>query len=104
MGKAPEDALVLGKKNGEPRSPNMVSKEWIKFAAGHGLAQVRFHDLRHTHASQLIAAGMDVVTISKRLGHAKPTVTLDVYGHLFKNTDELAAQIVETAFAKVLTE
>lgn len=81
----------------------MVSKEWIRFAAGHGLAPVRFHALRHTHASQLIDAGMDVIIISRRLGHASPNVTLGVHAHRFKNKDELAAQIVETAFARVLT-
>ena len=102
LGKASEDALVLGKKNGKPRRPNMVSKEWIRFAAGHGLAPVKFHALRHTHASQLIDAGMDVITISLRLGHATPNVTLGVYGHRFQNKDALAAQIVETAFARTL--
>ena len=44
---------------------------------------VTLHSLRHTHASQLIAAGMDVLTISCRLGHSKPTITLSTYGHLF---------------------
>jgi integrase len=59
------------------------------------------HGLRHTHASQLIAAGMDVLTISRRLGHANPTITLGVYGHLFSNTDARAAEIMEASFAKV---
>lgn len=52
---------------------------------------VTLHALRHTHASQLIAAGLDVVTVSRRLGHSNPTVTLNVYAHLFGNTDERAA-------------
>jgi integrase len=85
---------VLCKKNGEALSPNTVSREWIRFASRHGLASVKFHALRHTHASQLIAAGMDVITISRRLGHASPTVTLGVYGHRFQNKDAQAAQIV----------
>jgi integrase len=62
------------------------------------LPLVRFHDLRHTHASQLIAAGINILTISRRLGHAKPSVTLDVYGHLIQGQDALAA----AAIAKVL--
>jgi integrase len=41
--------------------------------------KITLHALRHTHASQLIAAGMDVVTISRRLGHASPTITLSTY-------------------------
>ena len=50
------------------------------------MPEVTFHALRHTHASQLIDAGVDIVTISKRLGHAKPDITLRVYAHLFART------------------
>jgi integrase len=45
-----------------------------------------------THASALIAAGVDVVAISQRLGHANPTVTLNIYGHLFKKDDGAAIE------------
>ena len=62
------------------------------------------HALRHTHVSQLIAAGMDILTISRRIGHASAAITLRVYGHLFANTDEKAAEILEIVFAKVRTE
>lgn len=47
--------------------------------------------------------GLDVVTVSRRLGHSSPTVTLAVYAHLFGNTDERAAAAVETALASALT-
>ncbi len=47
-------------------------------------------------------AGLDVVTVSRRIGHRNPTVTLGVYAHLFGNTDERAAQVVETALAGIL--
>jgi integrase len=66
--------------------------------------QVRLLRLRHTHASQLIAAGMDVVTISHRFGHASPTIALNVFGHLFSNTDDRAAEIMEVAFSRRRTE
>jgi len=66
--------------------------------------KVSLHALRHTHASQLIASGMDVITISRRLGHGSPTITLGVYGHLFTNSDDRAAQIMETAFAAAMKE
>jgi integrase len=58
---------------------------------------VKFHCLRHTHASALIAAGLDVVKVSKRLGHASPTITLNVYAHLFNKNDDGAAQAIEAA-------
>lgn len=59
------------------------------------------HGLRHTHVSQLIASGLDVLAISRRIGHASAAITLGVYGHMFGNTDARAAEIMEAAFAKV---
>jgi hypothetical protein len=47
---------------------------------------------------------MDVLTISRRLGHGSPTITLDIYSHLFGNTDDRAADVIERAFGKVLAE
>jgi integrase len=55
---------------------------------------ITLHALRHTHASQPIVAGMDVITISRRLGHASAAITLAIYGHLFSVAgDGQAAQI-----------
>jgi integrase len=55
--------------------------------------------LRHTHASQLIEAGVDVVTITRRLGHASPTGTLAVYAHLFRKDDSKAADAINAALS-----
>jgi integrase len=104
MGKMPDDGLVLPRWDGSPRSPNSVTKEWIRALRELKLPGVSLHALRHTHASHLIASGMDVLTISRRLGHGSPTITLGAYGHLFSNTDEQAAQTVEAAFGRTLTE
>ncbi len=104
LGKAPENALVFPNLDGDPRSPNAITKEWTVAAAKLGFRRVTLHALRHTHASQLIASGLDVLTISRRLGHGSPTITLGVYGHLFTNTDDRAAQIMEAAFARATTE
>jgi len=49
---------------------------------------------RHTHASQLIDTGVDIVTISKRLGHAKRDITLRIYAHLFQKDDSKAAAVI----------
>jgi len=56
-----------------------------------GMHDVTLHSLRHAHASHLIAAGVDVLMTSGRLGHSSPKVTLAIYGHLFPNTDDRAA-------------
>ena len=58
------------------------------------LPRVMFHALRHSHASALIAARLDMVTISKRLGHSNPTGTLSVYSHLFTKIDTRAADAI----------
>lgn len=62
---------------------------------------VTFHALRHTHASQLIDAGVDIVKISKRLGHVNPTFTLRIYAHLFRRRDDISAEVINTALADI---
>jgi integrase len=98
IGKAPADSQVLATWDGRPRSPNAVTKEWTRAMAEAGMPKVTLHSLRHTHASMLIAAGMDVLTISRRLGHGSPTITFAIYGHLLDNSDDKAAQIMDAAF------
>jgi integrase len=78
---------------------NAVSAAWAHFADNIGQPAVTFHALRHTHASQLIDAHVDIVTISKRLGHAKPDTTLRVYAHLFRKDDGKAAAAINAALA-----
>jgi integrase len=54
-------------------------------------ASIRFHDMRHTAASLLLSKGFSLVAVSRRLGHAKPSITLDVYGHLMPTDDQQLA-------------
>jgi integrase len=96
LGKAPDDALVFPTWDGSTRSPNALTKEWALTMKAAGL-KATFHSVRHTHASTLIASGLDVLTISRRLGHGSPAITLGVYGHLFK-PDDRAAAIMESVF------
>jgi integrase len=102
-GKLTGDALIFARLNGGPQSPDLLSKEWSTAAASLGLGGVTFHALRHTHASQLIDAGIDVVKISKRLGHASPTITLDVYAHLFDKHEDRSATAINNAVAALLS-
>jgi integrase len=97
LGKLPDDALVFCRFDGGPIPPNDLSRDWARTSKRLGWPQVSFHGLRHTHASALIASGMDVVAISKRLGHKSPTTTLRIYAHLFARlaTDAAAADAIE---------
>jgi integrase len=63
------------------------------------LPMIRLHDLRHTNASYMIASGIDLETAAKRLGHSKPSFTLDVYGHALEENDERAAEVLNTLFS-----
>ena len=101
LGKAPGNSQVLATFDGRPRSPNAVTKEWSLAMAKAGMPNITLHSLRHTHASHLIANGVDILTVSRRLGHGSPTITLSVYGHLMHNTDERAAQIMEATFSAI---
>ena len=98
LGKPAADALVFPGIDGEPMSPDRLSWRWRNTCRSLGLPRVSFHALRHTHASALIAAKEDIVAISRRLGHSKPSVTMDVYGHLYERDDSSAA----LAIARIL--
>jgi integrase len=100
LGKMPDDALVFpAPLKGGYQSPRAFSKEWARVAASIGFPGLSFHALRHTHASQLINAGIDIVMISRRLGHAKPDITLRVYAHLFRKDDSKASEAINAALA-----
>jgi integrase len=102
LGKEPADALVFRRLDGDPLLPNSVTTEWRRLVRSLGLPKVSLHAWRHTHASQLIASGMDVLTISRRMGHGSPAITLNVYGHLFSASDDKAAAIFERSFGGVV--
>jgi integrase len=78
-------------------SPDYISRKWRRTVKALGLSRVKFHALRHSHASALIARGVDVLTVSRRLGHGSPTITLTTYAHLFEKTDAAAAKAIEAA-------
>jgi integrase len=104
LGKAAPEDPVFPRPDGSLWPPDRLSSTWAKTVAILQLPKITFHALRHTHVSQLIAAGLDVVTVSRRVGHSNPTVTLGLYAHLFGNTDERAAAAVETALASALSD
>ncbi len=99
LGRLPDDALLFTQLDGNPFNPSNISSDWGTFAEQIGMPEITFHGLRHTHASQLISRGVDIVTISKRLGHAKPSVTLAIYAHMFTSDDSKAAAAINAALS-----
>jgi integrase len=87
--------------DGNPAHQNTVGYQWRQARSRAGCPRLRLHDLRHFFASGLIAAGCDVVTVQRALGHRSATVTLNTYGHLWPKAEDrtrnaAAAMMVET--------
>lgn len=109
---------VFTKFDGSPMFPTTPSKWFRDFIKKHNseikadnsipenkkeiylLPEVNFHGLRHTSASLLISSGVDIVTVSKRLGHSKPSVTTDIYAHSLRKADTDAAEKFDDMFKK----
>jgi integrase len=102
LGRISDDTLVFARLDGAPASPRSFTKEWRSAATAIGAA-VSLHALRHTHVSQLIAAGIDIVRISKRLGHANVSTTLDVYSHLFAAREDKSAAAINAAVSALFS-
>jgi len=97
LGKSPADALVFCNDDGSPLAPGKISVQWNRVIRRiPGVSPVTFHSFRHCHASALIKAGVDVVSVSRRLGHSSPVITLKVYAHLFGDaSQDKAAEAIE---------
>lgn len=77
--------------DGRPMHPDTISKWFRKFTRENNL-DITLHSLRHTSATLLISAGTDIRTVSKRLGHAQTSTTLNIYSHAIKSADQAAAE------------
>lgn len=78
--------------------PDRVSKRFDALVAKSDLPRVRLHDLRHTHASHLLAAGANVKVVQERLGHASITITLDTYSHLMPTAQSEAVDALSKLY------
>ncbi len=94
------DGFVFGPKpdGSVPLHPDLVSGRFRGLCTKLGLSGIRLHDLRHLHATQLLAAGVPVRTVSGRLGHANASTTLNVYAHFLEASDREAADVISRIF------
>lgn len=77
--------------NGVPMHPHTPSEWFTKFIKRNNLKKITFHQLRHTSATLLINAGLNVKAISARLGHSNASTTLNIYSHALKSMDQVAS-------------
>jgi integrase len=93
------DALVCCRADGEPLQPRSVTHQFTVWRDRiKDLPRVRFHDLRHSHATQLLADGVHPKVAQERLGHSTITTTMDLYSHVTATMQADAAAKVDAAF------
>lgn len=92
LGSWPDHDLMFTREDGEPIHPAWLTRAFQQRAAAAGVPKIRFHDLRHTHATVMLQAGIHPKVVSERLGHATVSVTLDTYSHAVPSLQEDAAE------------
>jgi integrase len=90
-----QSGLIFTTSTGKPISPRNLLRHFKATIEASGLPQIRFHDLRHTHASLLLAAGVHPKVVQERLGHSQISLTLDTYSHLIPSMQTEAAKQFE---------
>jgi integrase len=83
--------LVFAQKSGKPLQPTEMHRNFRKIIEISGLHYIRFHDLRHTHATLLLQQGVHPKIVSERLGHSTIGITMDTYTHVLPNMQKEAA-------------
>lgn len=91
----PVPCWVFSDRDGRPIHPHALSQAFERLVARADVPTIRLHDLRHTHATLLIKAGVPVKVVSERLGHASPGFTIDTYQHVLPGMQADAARIFE---------
>lgn len=89
------ESWVFTNNDGKPVHPHSISQTFERIANRAGVPRIRLHDVRHTHGTLLIKAGVPVKVVSERLGHANPAFTIDTYQHVLPGMQAEAARTFE---------
>lgn len=95
--RADGDTFVVAQADGQPLQPRSITHEWVRLISKTKLPRIRFHDLRHSHATQMLAAGVHPKVASERLGHSTIAITIDLYSHVMPGMQADAAEQVDAA-------
>ena len=95
-----ETGYVFVRDDGRPMSPDSIGQWLARFSKRHGLPHINPHAFRHTVATVLINSGTDIVSVSKRLGHARTSTTTDIYAHVIEQADEKATETLANAILR----
>jgi integrase len=98
-----DDTFVITQADSSPLQPHSLGQEWVRFLARHpALPRIRFHDLRHAHATHMLASNVHPKIVSERMGHSKVGITMDLYSHVLPNMQDDAVAIVDDALQAAL--
>ena len=92
-----DDNYVAALADGSPMQPTFITHQWVRTISGTALPRVRFHDLRHAHATHMLSSGVHPKIASERLGHSKVGITLDLYSHVIPGMQEDAVAKMDAA-------
>lgn len=92
--------LVFAREDGSPYRPEYVTRHFLQLAKDAGLPRIVLHGLRHTHATHALAAGVDMVVVSRRLGHSSLSLTADTYTHVLPEVQREAAELIAGMLAQ----
>jgi len=98
------DDFVFIRPDGSPMNPSAVTLAFRRIIKKAGLKAIRIHDLRHTHATLMLKAGVNPKVVSERLGHANISITLDIYSHVLPGMQEAAAEKFDKLFEADVSE
>lgn len=93
---------MSARTDGSPLDPRSVSHAFMALIKKSDLPRIRLHDLRHSHATQLLRQGIHPKAVSERLGHSTVGITLDVYSHVLPGMQEEAAQRIDAVIKAAL--
>jgi integrase len=99
-----DDTFIYTRDDGEPMQPRSLTRAWEQTIGKITLPRIRLHDLRHGHATHLLASGVHPKVASERLGHSRVGITLDLYSHVLPGMQEDAAARVDAAFRAALEQ
>jgi integrase len=99
-----DECFVCASEDGQPVQPQSLTHSWHRFLARTKFPRVRFHDLRHSHATHMLASGVHPKIASERLGHATVGLTLDTYSHVIPGMQEDAVARIDAAFAGAVSK
>jgi integrase len=98
-----DEIHIVAQEDGAPLQPNSLTHEFVRLLAkAKVLPKIRFHDLRHTHATHLLTNGVHPKVAQERLGHSSVGITLDLYSHVLPGMQEDAAAKVDAAIRAAL--